>query len=235
MVCEHCGRELETIPVPGLREVARPCDCIGAVRAREEADRAEWLSERDRVLRRAISRSKVPPSCRLYPEWGDGASIYLYGKQGRGKTERACGMVRKWLSDGIVEYAHNRFAATRSARYVNVPDWMMEMKATFGRRGESEDDVMERYSGVGMLVLDDLGKGQMTPWRAERIYTVLDRRSREDDRVTVITTQYTIDQLTDMIHKATDEETAAAIRSRIEGMCRPYRVSGPDWRTAKKG
>lgn len=234
MECRYCGRKLETMLVPGLRrEVALPCDCTEAVRAREEADRREWREERAKVLRRAIARAKIPPQLRLYPEWGDGTGVYLYGKQGRGKTERACGILRKFLNDGIIEEAHNRFFETRSAKYVCVPDWMMEMQATFGRRGVTEEDVMESYAGVGMLLLDDLGKGQMTPWRVERIYMVLDRRSRAG-LPTVITTQYDIGSLTDMIHRATDEEMASAIRSRIEGMCRPHKVTGPDWRTAKR-
>lgn len=233
MKCKYCGRELETMLVPGLmRSVPLPCDCTGAVNAREEADRKEWERERNAVLLRSYSRANMPPTLNLYPEWGDGSSVYIYGKQGRGKSERACGIIRKFLDDGITEVARNRFFQTRSAKYVNVPDWIMEMQGTFNKRNVTEDDVMERYAGVGLLVLDDLGKGQMTPWRAERIYTVLDRRSRRG-LPTVITTQYTIDGLTNMILGATDEEMASAIRSRIEGMCKPYRVDGPDWRTSK--
>ena len=232
MVCEFCGREIKfrryswtcglTIPVP--------CECEGAKRRREEEDRREWREERDRVLRKAIANAKIPPRFRLFPEYGDGSSsYYIFGEQGRGKTEMACGMIRNYLNQGIEEVAHNRFFATRSAKFVDVPELLMYMRKTYDVRGSSEADLMESYAGVGLLCLDDLGKGQMTPWAIERIYTLLNLRYKRNKPI-IITSQYDGEALVNRLAEKDDRETALAIWSRIEGMCKIGQVKGPDWR-----
>ena len=67
-------------------------------------------------------------------------------------------------------------------------------------------------------------------WVLERIYLILDMRY-QTNAPTIITSQYDLDALTRLFAAASDIETAAAIRSRIEGRCRPLRIGGPDWRT----
>jgi DNA replication protein DnaC len=229
MVCEHCGRELPTTKYLNL-EVPVPCDCEGARAEREAADRAERRENFRAVLRKAVASAKMPPRYRLYPEWGDGSSVYLYGEQGRGKTEMACGALRKWLKDGIVEDGHNRFFETRSGRFVTAPEFLASVRDTYGRRSRGETEVVESMGGVGLLVLDDLGKGQLTQWAVTLIYTIIDMRYRNGKGM-VITSQYDPARLTQLLSKGSDEETAAAIVSRIEGMCKVARVTGRDWRT----
>ncbi len=232
MKCEFCGRELETRKVPYLRfEIPVPCDCDAAKRQREEEDRNEREENWTKEYLMAIDRARIPRRYRLYETFGDGRGLYLYGMQGRGKTEMACGALRAYIRSGIVEEGHNRFFATKSAKFVSVPEWLMEMRRTYDVRGQSEGDLMESYAGVGTLCLDDLGKGQMTPWAIERIYTLLDLRYREE-RTTIITSQYDGNGLIRVIASRSDEESAYAIWSRIQGMCQIREVGGPDWRRA---
>ena len=234
MRCEHCGRELETKRVLGLRiAIPVPCDCEGAKRQREEEDRAEAEANRREILDRACERAGIPSAMTLYPEWGDGTPVYLYGEQGRGKTEMACGALRKFLREGIVEIDRKRYFETRSAKFVTDPALMMRLRRTMDIRGESESDLLESYAGVGLLCLDDLGKGKLTDWVLERIYLILDMRY-QTNAPTIITSQYDLDSLTRLFAAASDMETAAAIRSRIEGGCRPVRIGGPDWRTRRQ-
>lgn len=231
MVCEFCGREIETRRVPYLPfDIPVPCECEGARARREEEDRQERRDEFDMCLRKAVATAGIPPKFRLYPEYGDGESgVYMYGEQGRGKTEMACGMLRKFLSDGIVEVGHNRFISTRSARFVTAPELMMRLKKTYDMRGVSEEDVLGAYAGVGMLCLDDLGKGPMTDWAIGHVYTLLDIRSKYE-RPTIITSQYDGAALIERLASRGDRETALAIWSRIEGMCKVGHVKGRDWR-----
>lgn len=229
-VCEFCGRRLDTMMVPYMRmEVPIPCDCMGAVAQREREDREEWERNRRECMEAAIRRAGIPSRFTAYDSYGRGNGVYLYGAQGRGKTERACGALRGYIDSGIVEIDHNRFWATKTARFVAVPDWLLIMKRTYDTRGSSEADVMDAYGNVGMLCLDDLGKGQMTPWAIERIYTLLNRRYNEC-RPTVITSQYDGDGLVRVLSAKSDEETARAIWSRIEGMCKVGEIVGEDWR-----
>ncbi len=230
MVCEFCGKELETRKVEYLRfAVPVPCDCEGAKRQREEEDRRERAESWNAEYQEAVKRARIPSRCRLYDTYGEGQGLYLYGMQGRGKTEMACGALRAYIVSGIVEVGHNRFFSTKSAKFVSVPEWLMEIRRTYDVRGQSEGDLMESYAGVGMLCLDDLGKGQMTPWAIERIYTLLDLRYREE-RPTVITSQYDGNGLIRAIAARSDEQSAYAIWSRIQGMCQLREIVGPDWR-----
>lgn len=232
MRCEFCGMELETRRILGLRyAVPVPCECEGAKAHREEEDRAEAEANMREVLDRAFERAAIPPAMNIYPEWGDGTPVYLYGEQGRGKTEMACGALRKYLRDGVIEIDRKRYFETRSAKFVTGPAMMMRLRRTMDVRGESESDLMESYAGVGLLCLDDLGKGKLTDWVLERIYLILDMRY-QTNAPTIITSQYDLDALTRLFAAASDMETAAAIRSRIEGRCRILRIDGPDWRVS---
>lgn len=229
MKCEFCGKEMQVKTVLGGLRVPVPCDCKESVDFIRAEDKREWQEERDRVLRRSIATAKIPPKFRVYPEYGDGSGAYLYGEQGRGKTERACGILRKYLNDGIEEVAHNRFFQTRSAKFVSVPEWLAQLRKTYDVRGESESDLLASYAGVGMLCLDDLGKGQMTPWAIERIYTLIDMRYRAE-RPLVVTSQYDGAGLVRRLTERGDAETATAIWSRLSEMCKVGRVTGRDFR-----
>jgi len=231
MKCEFCGKELEMRQVHGLRfKVPVPCDCDGARKFREDEDRHEREQNWNEVFSRSVQNANIPKTMNLYGQWGDGTPCYLFGEQGRGKSEMACGALRKFLAEGIVEVDHNRFFETRSAKFVTAPEFMMQLRKTFDVRGESESDLMDSYAGVGMLCLDDLGKGKLTDWVLERIYLILDMRY-QDGKPTFITTQYDLDALTRLFAAASDMETATAIRSRIEGRCKILKIGGPDWRT----
>lgn len=231
--CEFCGREMPMVRAYGVT-FPLPCQCKGAVAERERLDMEERRENWKATYAKALSRANIPSGYNHVRYWGDGSSVYLYGEQGRGKTESACGALRKWIRDGIRPYEKDgkRFYADHSGKYVLMPEWMMQLRSTYSSRATTEEDAIESMAGVGMLVMDDLGKGKMNDWVVERIYMILDMRYRDGLR-TVITTQYPIDRLTALFEMATDEETALAIRSRIEGMCSIREIGGIDMRTKK--
>ena len=230
--CPFCGREINHKRAYGL-DIPVPCQCDGAKAERARLDLEERRENWKEAYAQALSRANIPSEYSHVRYWGDGRSVYLYGKQGRGKTESACGALRKWLRDGITEYGEssNRFFAARSGKYVLMPEWMMQIRSSYNGRAATEEQIIQSTAGVGMLVMDDLGKGKMTDWVVERIYMVLDMRHRERKKLrTVITTQYDLDKLTSIFDAATDKETALAIRSRIEGMCEVMKFDGCDMR-----
>ncbi len=233
MKCEFCGKDIEIKHVSYLRfGIPVPCDCEKAVALRKREEQREWSERWNNTYQQAVKAARIPSRFQRYDSYGDGGGLYLYGRQGRGKTEMACGALRGYIRSGIIEADRMAFFATKSARFVNVPEWLMEMRKTYDVRGESESDLMESYAGVGMLCLDDLGKGQMTPWAIERIYTLLDMRYRED-RPTVITSQYDGNGLCRVLTEKGDREHATAIWSRIQGMCKIGEIRGRDWRTSE--
>lgn len=238
MVCEFCGNELPTKTRYGLR-IPVPCTCEGAVKERLQMDLEEKRDNWKNEYAKALSMTKIPLDYSLYRQWGDNESLYLYGEQGRGKTEMACGAIRKWIKDGIRPYVDEngretkRFYSAHSGKYVLMPAWIMEVRSSFSSKVITEDDLVKQLGGVGMLVMDDLGKGKMTDWVVEKIFMILDLRFNERkarNLITIITTQYPLDALTSIFESVTDKEMALAIRSRIEGMCVPRRIEGLDMR-----
>lgn len=164
------------------------------------------------------------------PDLIDGA--YLYGKTGRGKTHAACGAIRAFVESHIIDVEGNWLYHGPRARFVNVPDWFWAMKSTYGQKGETEQEVFDRYAKCSLLVLDDLGKGSKSEWAVERLYMLLDHRCNEC-LPTVITSNYGLAKLASML--VSDEDTIQAIASRALDVCNHngIEVTGPDHRRKK--
>lgn len=141
---------------------------------------------------------------------------YLYGKTGRGKTHAACGAIRAFVESHVIEVEGIHMYHGPRARFVNVPVWFSEIRATYDRRGESEQEVFDRYAKCKLLVLDDLGKGSKTEWAVERLYMLLDHRCNEQ-LPTIITSNYGLAKVAGML--TTDEDTMQAIASRALDVC----------------
>lgn len=163
------------------------------------------------------------------PDLLDG--VFLTGKPGRGKTHAACGAVKAYVELHVIEVEGSWFYRGPRPRFVNAPQWFAQMRATYDRRGESEQEVFDRYATCGLLVLDDLGKGGRSEWAVERIYMLMDHRSA-NGLTTIVTSNYDLGELASLL--STDQQTMEAIASRIGGMCRGVRVDGPDRRMQKK-
>lgn len=74
------------------------------------------------------------------------------------------------------------------ARYVWVPGWLQQLKATFDTRTTPRTTV-ERLVGSRLLLLDDLGAERGTEWEAGQLaHVVAARYDRAADGCTVITT-----------------------------------------------
>lgn len=91
--------------------------------------------------------------------------ITLMGKSDRGKTHLAIATVRKWLERQV------------PAKYAYVPLLLDELKAGFCQEGdESYLARFKTFCEVPLLVLDDLGVENFTPWSAERLNSLVDYR-----------------------------------------------------------
>jgi DNA replication protein DnaC len=120
--------------------------------------------------------------------------VIVSGKTGTGKTYTACAALRVMAKKGITA----RFANVKEA----VDRWY-------------DDKGMYVYlTSPGVLCLDDLGKEATSKWAVSAIYEVVDKRYR-DERLTIITTNYTIGELYELYAKCGDEKTADAIASRL--------------------
>lgn len=190
----------------------------------------ESQSSYETTISKALKAAGVPTrylNAEPRPDLLEGA--YLYGKTGRGKTYAACGAIRAFVERHVIEVEGIHMYHGPRARFVNVPVWFSEIRATYNRRGESESEVFDRYARCKLLVLDDLGKGSKTEWAVERIYLLLDYRCNEH-LPTIITSNYGLAKVAGML--TSDEDTLQSIASRVLDVCdgRGIEVTGPDRR-----
>lgn len=228
--CPFCGRVLHarTLRLMG-REVFggfEECGCPGAI-----ADRARQRSEevrRDEAERqRAIDESAKmagvqqryihamhPRADEVAEAVSKGMNVYICGDVGSTKTTLASAAVLELLG-------------TRSVRMTSVVAMLDSIKAGF----KDDYDPLPVYERAAVLVLDDLGKGQQTPYTLERLFVLMDYRSG-NLLPTIVTTQYQPGKLIARMASQGDEETAKAIVSRLRQDCLTIRLTGPDRRTS---
>lgn len=259
VVCKYCGKELKAVDyaLPGHRPmlVTIPCECEQAQedlrKEREESER----SERIEAFSMVWSRSGVPnrflhvkANFEMAEPLFNGKWLYLCGDNGRGKTHAACQAAKAYLVRNTRrEVIHDKkrgdvlgsMRCATSFHFTEAQSLLSEVTSSWSRWDMNEEEVKERWAGVDLLILDDLGKGVPSEWAAETLFDIINRRwSNNDDdgvsndfkpRLTIITSQYSIDELADRYHKA-GAETLSAMVSRLKGECKEIPMTGQDRR-----
>ncbi|RLT35536.1 MAG: AAA family ATPase [Chloroflexi bacterium] len=109
--------------------------------------------------------------------------LVFLGESGRGKTHLA----------GAI--ANHRLEAGDTVCFANVPDLLDELRAAFAPDAhERFEDLLQRLRDVPVLILDDLGAQQTTPWAQEKLYQILNYRY-EGRMPTVVTTNTEMSRL----------------------------------------
>lgn len=203
-------------------------------RAAAEHDRAE----RARMVDRRIKASGMPrefrtadlsrcrreaadfasEACRSLEEGRSMESLLIRGRQGRGKTYTACAVLRAFAS------RHPEAPALFTSLHRMVRE-MRDARSSFS----SEGAVLSRYANARLLVVDDLGKEQVTERDMPAIFDLVDSRYGSG-RATVYTTQKDAVSLGEHYARA-GTDTAQAMLSRILS-CRTLQLDGPDRRLA---
>lgn len=190
-----------------------------------EIDRRATEYERDTLdqkRRERLSNSGVPsiyhdaklalcdPKIQAY----DGGNLMLQGLPGRGKTYAACAILMERLEQ-------------HPCRFVTMEKLLRECKACFTGQ-DTEANVIGRYTGTKLLCLDDVGKERLTEWSLPIFFSIINERL-ENNRPTIITTNYSGAELMSCFTVNDDVQTARALASRLSGY-RRVSLEGPDRR-----
>ncbi len=134
--------------------------------------------------------------------------LILIGGYGCGKTHLAAAIANECV------------ARNQPALFVNVPDLLDHLRATFSPSSDvSFDQRFETVRTAPLLILDDLGTENTTSWAGEKLYQILNYRYNAQ-LPTVITTNHRL------------EEIDVRLRSRMNDhdLCQIYTILAPDFR-----
>ena len=121
-----------------------------------------------------------------------GGSAYLWGEYGVGKTGLAIGLAYDRLQSDV-----GNDGRAFSVAYTPAPDLFTRLRATYNSAGgPTESQVLWRFTGVDLLVLDDLGTEQMSGsgWVEDRLYQIIGGRHAAGKPM-FITSNYSIEQI----------------------------------------
>ena len=144
--------------------------------------------------------------------------IVLRGNTGCGKTHLAIAMGKlipaEWRSTrsgGLIP----------GAIFTTAPELLLKIRSSFqDGAGQTEEGLIDYYSGCSLLILDDLGSEKTSEFAVTTLYIILDRRLR-DCRKTIITTNLNKEEI--------DKTFGARIASRLAGM-ENIKINMPDYR-----
>ncbi len=104
-------------------------------------------------------------ACLSFIEGGEHNWLTLLSGTDRGKTHLGIAVVRAWMAKGML------------ARYAYVPLLFEELRRGFRAEGDySYEQRFDFYLNVPLLMLDDLGTENRTPWVQEKLDTIVDYR-----------------------------------------------------------
>ena len=135
--------------------------------------------------------------------------LVLSGRIGSGKTHLAAAVGNARLAEGDV------------VLFITAPDLLDHLRSTYGPSSEvGYDEQFDRIRSAQLLILDDLGAENPSPWAGEKLYQLLNHRHSQN-LPTVITTNVDLDTM------------EGRIRSRLldEAIIRHVEISAPDYRT----
>lgn len=148
----------------------------------------------------------------------EGLGLIFSGGYGSGKTHLAAAIATNLLNKSIPVVFGNTISLLGKVK-----------QAYDDEIRESEYQVLDLYSRVPLLVIDDLGKERPGEWVLEKLYFIINNRY-ENNLPVIITTNYQIDQLPEKLSTKRNLDTGAAIASRLWEMCRGVAMNCEDWR-----
>lgn len=147
-----------------------------------------------------------------------GKGLYLEGPCGTGKTHLAIAIALAIINTGVPVICKTSI------------DILGDIKRCYERNSEvTEEEVLKAYKTVDLLIIDDLGKEQVTEWSVPVLYSILNERY-EALLPTIITTNYNTTALAEKLSAKGDAETATAIISRFVESSKRVTMSWADYR-----
>ena len=240
--CEYCGRELTPIGLDYLYANFSPdnieyerCTCKKAQEYWKEKDKKDYETTKRKHFREVInkiykqnysgmkfqnlnfenfnSNSENELAIAIDKDYvnknitsANTNGLIIMGESGVGKTHLAASIANKLIeNDKIV----------LMGRLTTLLDMIKE---TFKDNTKSENELIELYSNVDMIIIDDLGTEKISNWALEKLYTIIENRN-ENRLPIIITTRFDKQGLIERFSQSQDEQLVDAIISKLYQMC----------------
>jgi DNA replication protein DnaC len=143
--------------------------------------------------------------------------MYIWGPNGTGKTIYAAFI--------LVANIKRQFDLERNI-FISSVELLSKFRNSYSKNtSESEMEILDKYSKVNLLVLDDFGVEKSTEWAYQMLYLLINRRY-ENMLTTIFTSNLNLQELGE---KLGDNR----IPSRIQSMCKIVNMTGKDFRADK--
>ena len=132
--------------------------------------------------------------------------LIITGTSGVGKAHLAAAIANKLIEKGQIVLI---------GRLTTLLD---KIKETFADNTISENELIELYSNIDMIIIDDLGTERVSKWALEKLYTIIENRN-ENRLPIIITTRFDKNGLSKRFKEGQDEELADAVINKLYQMC----------------
>lgn len=208
MICSHCGEQISE--GTKKRNVCIKCELEikfnNSIRYRVSSD---LFSKRICSFLDTLTMEEIESKAHaFFDEEEKLRNTYCFGVPGTGKTiGSACAFVIAVRN----QYVNNHGASTKNFKFVNCPELLHEIRNTFQLNSlEQENQVVDRYTKIPNLIIDDLGASKISDWVISILYLIVNRRY-EDLKVTIFTSNLSLQSLL--------ETDCVRVASRIKEMC----------------
>lgn len=146
--------------------------------------------------------------------------IIIYGNIGHDNTYLAASIANK-----IIE--NNKIVLMERSSSI-----IYRIKESFNENIVSETEIIELYSNVDMLIIDDLGSENLSKWAIEKLYKIIINRY-ENELPIIITSRYNKNEILDKLSNENDLEIAEELVQILYRMCYGITISNSNFETKK--
>jgi DNA replication protein DnaC len=154
--------------------------------------------------------------------------LYFYGEVGTGKSCLAVAVLKDVMQTTKYSPEMQRDLMRDIAEFrklyclVPVAKLLGDMRASYGNKDfQAVEILIEKYSTLQVLILDDIGMEKPSAWVREKLNTIVDYRNNRE-----LKTLYTSNKSTEKLMLHLDER----LTSRIIQQCEIIHLTGPDRR-----
>ena len=147
----------------------------------------------------------------------DGQGLYIWGgSTGTGKTSWACKIMSHYFrkitfSTGL----------ENEGLFIFLPSFLEELRNSYSDKDPDFEQMLEMVNNCKLLIVDDIGAERVTEWVAERMVSIINRRS-SNGLCTIYTSNLSPEQL--------KEKLGDRIASRVLGGSQIIEIKGGDRR-----